>query len=222
MSTRRRSTIARTLSVVAGVLLLAACATTLKPAPEAMTSPSWGLGAMGEAGGVRILARPGAWIGYPRQLDTALTAVLVVVENDDSHRVRLRHEDFALVRADGRRLVAIPPFEIRGTVAEPIDVPYPAFYSSWFFVGHRHFVYDPFWGPFYSYPSFAYVPLPTGDMIQKAIPETVVEPGGRVQGFVYFPLLRKEDRGPMAFTADLVDARTQQRFATVTIPFVAE
>ena len=222
MRTGRGPTIARTLSLMAGALALAACATALRPAPEAMTAPSWGLGAMGEADGVRVLARPGAWIGYPRQLDGELTVVLVLVQNDGHHRVRLRHQDFALVRPDGRRLAAIPPFEIRGTVGEPVDMAYPALYPPWFFVGHHHFIYNPFWEPFYSYPSVVYVPLPTGDMIQKAMPETVVEPGARIQGFLYLPRLRKEDRGRMTFTADLVDAQTQQPFATVTIPFIAE
>ncbi len=193
-------------------LLLAGCATTLRPAPGAMTVPSWGRGAMGEADGVRIVAQPGAWAGYPRHLETEITPVLVRIDDDGHHRLRLRREDFTLVAADGRQLSALAPFAIRGMVPEPVVGFHDPYWDDPFYTGY----------PFYDYPAFAYVPLPTGDMIQKALPETVVERGARAEGYLYFPLLQKRDRGPMTFTAQLVDADTQQPFATVTIPFVAQ
>jgi hypothetical protein len=57
-------------------------------------------------------------------------------------------------------------------------------------------------------------------MLDRALPDGVVEPGGRVGGFLYFQ--RLERPGPFTFSVDLVDAKTGQRFGAITIPFVAE
>jgi hypothetical protein len=57
-------------------------------------------------------------------------------------------------------------------------------------------------------------------MLQRALPEGVVEPGGRVGGFLYFQ--RLEGPGPFTFSVDLVDAKTGERLGVITIPFVAE
>jgi hypothetical protein len=57
-------------------------------------------------------------------------------------------------------------------------------------------------------------------MIVKALPEGVLEPGGRVTGFVYFEEV--EDVPRVRFVAQLVNASTGARFGTLTIPFVVD
>lgn len=82
--------------------------------------------------------------------------------------------------------------------------------------------YDPIWGP-YGYDWYvSWRPaLPTEDMIAEALPEGVVEPGGSVEGFLYFQRLR-EDATEATFTLRLVDAESGESLGEVAIPFVVE
>lgn len=217
---------AGTLAVVALALLLGACASArLVPAPGAVAVPGPGHGAIAEADGVRVVARTNAWSGWPPALSFDVTPVFVMIENNGPRPLQVRIEDFALVAATGATYAALSPYDIRGVAAVPVDAPYPAF-SVWSYPRHWHgrWGYDPFFDPFYYpwyYPTYANVPLPTGDMIQKALPENVVEPGARAAGFVYFPPIDVKRAAPVNFTARLVDARTKEPFATITIPFVS-
>ncbi|HEX8435085.1 hypothetical protein [Archangium sp.] len=84
---------------------------------------------------------------------------------------------------------------------------------------------DPFfnpWGdPFYGNPYTSWLPpepLPTRDMLRRALPEGTLEPGGTVTGFLYFQDV-SEREGSVTLQARLVDARTGEQFGTLTIPF---
>jgi hypothetical protein len=62
--------------------------------------------------------------------------------------------------------------------------------------------------------------LPNEEIVSRALPEGVLDPGGRVDGFLY---LRDRPRGTqLTFLAALVDASTGQPFGTVQIPFVVK
>jgi hypothetical protein len=87
--------------------------------------------------------------------------------------------------------------------------------------GHGYPFYDPFFYDDYYYPIQVRVPLPTGDMVAMALPETVVEPGGRAEGFLYFERGWR-DAAAVNFTARLVDAGSGAPVATIAIPFVVE
>ena len=67
-------------------------------------------------------------------------------------------------------------------------------------------------------PVMRTVDLPTFDMLRKALPEGVLEPGGRLSGFVYF-----EDVGPgverVELRADFENADTGERIVRLGIPF---
>src|SRR5581483_4297132 len=116
------------LALVLGALLLGACATArLVPAPGTVAVPGPGAGAIAEADGVRVVARMDAWSGWPPALSFDVTPVFVLIENNGAHPVRVRVDDFALVAADGTRYAGRSPYDVRGTAAVPIDVPYPAF-----------------------------------------------------------------------------------------------
>ena len=60
--------------------------------------------------------------------------------------------------------------------------------------------------------------LPTGAMVQKALPEGVLEPGGRVTGFLYFEDIDvgKDDRA--TFVTDLVNASGGETVGAIRIP----
>lgn len=205
---------------------LVGCATQLRPAPEAVMLPGPGQAAVAEAAGVRIVASADAWRGDPESLERVVTPMLVRVENDGAVAVQVRYEDFALVAADGRRFVAIPPFNVRGVVSTLDRDVYPVYgFRVSPFYPHLAvapgvypfdpFYYDPYW-PYWH----RWVTLPTGDMVQKALPEGVLQPGGRATGFLYFEDVAKARR--VTFEARLPVRDTDNRTVSVTIPFVVD
>lgn len=231
------------LTVMIAVALVASgCSATLHPAPGVPIVPGVGEGAAAEAADVRIIARAQAWRGYPADLRGVVTPILVTIQNNSLRPVRVSYANFAL-EGNGRPYAALPPFEITGSISEPagyaavpwygFGAPYlpPYHYRPWPYPSRRWPYDHPGWlafpevlDPWYYdryYPVYREVPLPTGDMVQKALPEGVVEPGSSVSGFLYF-----EDigcaKGGVTFTASIVDARTGERVTTIRIPFVAD
>jgi hypothetical protein len=205
---------------------LAGCAGQLKPAPDARLTPGRAPGAVAEEAGVKVVARAEAWRGYPEDLWRQVTPMLVTVENGSRVRLRIRYADFALVTPSEQRFAALAPFDIRGTLPErePMGLAHPFLldpYHGRFFPyrGAIHpFAFDPFYYDRF-WPGWQrWVSLPTGDMVQKALPEGVVEPGGRATGFVYFELVEDTDR--VSLRADLVNADTGAKFVSLVIPFV--
>jgi hypothetical protein len=77
-------------------------------------------------------------------------------------------------------------------------------------------VYDPLYYDTY-YPRWE-IDLPTSDMLERALPEGVIEPGGRVTGFVYFPTIAN-DLDHVTFEASLSDGPDGERFAMLAVPF---
>jgi hypothetical protein len=170
-----------------------------------------------------------AWEGTPDNLRGEVTPVLVTITNNSPHPVRLRYNEFRLVSPTGQSFAALPPFQIEGNVWERVTtVAYPpvgfglAPYLSPYYPGMPYYygpyVYDSFYYNRY-YPVFVRVQLPTGDMLQKALPEGVLEPQGRITGFLYFEHV-SNDVARVDFRADMINAQTNQQLATVSIPFV--
>jgi hypothetical protein len=60
--------------------------------------------------------------------------------------------------------------------------------------------------------------LPTRDMLSEALPEGVVQDGGRVAGFVYFRRVTARESA-VEFELTLADASDGKAFALVAIPF---
>lgn len=60
--------------------------------------------------------------------------------------------------------------------------------------------------------------LPTQDMLAEALPEGVHEDGGRVDGFIYFQNVTREDQ--VRFELKLVDASNGTELGTpISVPF---
>jgi hypothetical protein len=214
----------KVLEWLALILVFGGCAAELRPAPTAQILPGPGQPATAEAAGVRVVAQVGAWRAYPARLDGVATPILVTVDNQSDVPLRIRPSDFALVSGDGRRFVAQAPSEVHGAVAEP-GPPVYAFPRTYVVSTRdgagRVLLYEPFpYGPYFNYyPGATWTELPTGDMIQLALPERALEPRTNVTGFLYFPKLAR-NAGSVDLTAALVDARTSAPVATLTIPFV--
>ena len=62
-------------------------------------------------------------------------------------------------------------------------------------------------------------PLPTPDMLNEAVPEGVLQPGGHLAGFLYFHKLKRNE-GRVIFAEDVIDADTRQRIGTARIPLI--
>lgn len=217
------------LALVLGVAALTGCAARLAPAPGTVVAPGPGAGAVAREAGVQISARVHAWRHVPSSLEVIVTPIFVTIENNGPVPLRVRRDDFALVAADGTRSVARGPYEIEGFASEqaPAGLAHPrVFVGIGAYRGGRFGLGMPFGGdPFlyddYYYPSLVQVPLPTGDMVQMTLPERVLEPGARTEGFLYFDRVdRKAKR--VDFTARLANATSGDQIGTITIPFVVD
>ena len=199
----------------------------LQPAPDATTVPAEKGAAQASVAGVQIVVNQHSWTGSPSDLESVVTPLDVSISNASAEPVRVMYRDFALENDQGLNAVALPPFKIQrpGGSTEPVAPFYPLLgfdlYSPYasFYPG-----YSIWEGPFVGDPAFnqdfgSWEPsLPSHDMLQRALPEGVLRPGGQARGFLYFH--RLQDRGPVSFQAHLVDAHTGQDLGTVRIPLV--
>jgi hypothetical protein len=205
----------------------------LAPAPTAMPAPAGpGSGAVASDAGVTVEARAGAWRGVPRNLEAESIPLLVEITNDSEHTVRLRYNDVKLVAPGGEMYRAIPPYRVEGAVSQTIEA--PAYAASGFriapYLSRYYPVYDPVLGDFVLDPLYydTYVParvrvdLPSSDMISMALPEGVLEPDGRITGFLYFEDVEDLDISQVEFEIDLIDAGSGTQFGTISIPFVVQ
>lgn len=96
-------------------------------------------------------------------------------------------------------------------VARPYLGFYPGFQPWPYAWDWDRVYYDQWYG---SWPT----PLPTKDMLEEALPEGVVEDGGRISGFLFFQRTSKESQVQLQFQAQ--DARTGEVLGTGSVPFV--
>lgn len=222
------------------LIAVAACAprAELEPAPAADPVPGVEMAAETTVENVRIVAEPGAWPGRAG-IEYEVTPMRVHITNESDHPVRLRYDAFDLVAPDGTTYRAVSPFDVEGTVAEPALVDTfrpirdPLFRARGFHVAPhlargyptlrpyaRPFTYDPIYFDRF-HTATVHIPLPTEEMVRQALPEGVIDPGGEVEGFIYFePVPADLDR--VSFQVDLVDGDTGDQFAEAEIPFTVD
>jgi hypothetical protein len=211
---------------------VAVLTTALIPAVAAAQEPEE-VGKQATTVGITVTVKADAWSGQPVEL-TEVIPLLVTIENNSRVPIRLRYAEFTLA-GNGERAPALPPFEITGTETEVVGTagvlngPYPFPLTGFYVAPHSSrfyprlrvfagpFAYDPL---FYStyYPAFRRLRLPTGDMVQKALPEGVLEAGGKVTGFLYFEDIDVGADDTATFTTDLVNASTGQTVGAIRIP----
>ena len=193
----------RTLAALALAISSAACshATQLSPAPGAAAAPVGpGIGAVGTETGVRVEVRSQAWSGDPVTLDDEVTPMYVEVTNNSDHSILVRANSVVLIQG-GRAHRAKPPYDIHKTVRE--NYVYPG--------------YGYYWAGWAAYQT---VELPTADMVRLALPEGVLKPGEKIQGFLYFEHI-DDDVSEVTFTFPVTDASSKKPFGYIDIPFVA-
>jgi hypothetical protein len=204
----------------------------LVPAPQATVVPGERRLAYDQEGDVSVWVDGDAWRGRPRDLEEVMTPIWLTLQNHGQKPVRVMYRDLNLEVPSGMRMTPLPPFSMR--TEGPLRtraITVPAFRHHGFFIAPRYrpyypglrawhspLVYDPF---FYdTYYARWRIPLPTEDMLQSALPEGVLDPGGTVSGFVYFPEIPKNARGTFTFRANLSEAAEGAMVASLDVPFV--
>ncbi len=217
----RLTVLALTLPVA---VLACAHAPRLVPAAGATVAPGQPRVAEATADGVRVQVDGDAW--KASHVRDVLSPVLVRLENDSQHPLRVAYSEFTLSGGGRFRLQALPPYQVAAANATavapayawsgfwlaPWDAPY---YRPGLPVWGGGLVYDP--GYYAGWDGAWPAPLPDRDVVSRALPEGVIDPGGNVSGFLYFPELRKGSAAE--FVATLVDAQTNQSFGSIRIPF---
>jgi hypothetical protein len=213
------------LSVLAARVLLAAtlappligCATDLRsPAVvSALSSPATaGSATMDD---VEVVARTDAWRGWPRDLSRVVVPVHVTVANRGDALLHVARASFALVVEGQQRLAAADPLDVRGVIYEPPPGlpddghgPGGPGYSDWALQPSAPAApWDPRVGE-----QFA---LPTPDMLERALPEGVLEPGRTATGFLYFERPPARTR-VVEFTVVLVEASSGEPRIRLVVP----
>lgn len=216
---------------------LVGCATTsLEPAPEALTVTGQEDAAHATVGNVRVVAQAEELPGM-EPAKHEIIPMRVVIENNSGKPLRVAYNEFALVTSEGETYSALPLYKIEGTVESPVSagayspITEPGFAYDNFTVAPYLGTYypgispvtDPFYyDPLYYGTNYAYweeTTLPTTAMRALALPEGVVESGGRVEGWLYFENIHGANE--VVFRADLINSRTGDEFGEIRIPFEA-
>jgi len=216
------------------MLLSAGCGgpARLRPAPTVRTVPGDDKSAVAAAEGVRMVVETDKWSGNPGNLEQVVAPLRVTIENRSEQPLRIRYNEFTLTSASGFTYAAIPPYKVEGSVTTPTTGLDPHFtYSGFYYAPYyrpyfrglspwRHpWAYDPLY--YHDHYNYWRTPLPTDDMLEMAIPEGVLEPEGRISGFIYFQRL-DNDLNQVTFNAGLVNAQTGDLFGSIGIPFTVK
>ncbi len=211
----------------------------LKPARPAQLADNLESAAVAEVQDVELIAQTGTWPGHPQALDFA-TPVRLTIYNHGAKPVYFRYPDVTLV-GPTKDYAALPVYHAPTGAPLGSTRNYPPsvrehhsflelndFYVAHPFHGHHPTLptYDAPLAHDWNYHDkhFAYwkdATLPTLEMRTYALPEGVLESGGRVSGFVYFERVEaraREDR----FSLQL-DVRTpgNRRLGVARIPLVS-
>lgn len=163
-----------------------------------------------------------------------VTPIRIVIENRGDVPISVRYGDFALLGTSGTAYRALAPFDIEGSAivlgSPDMRLHNPAIeYRSFRVYQPYGPVYpglDTFSGP-YSYDAYytdtyAYWPrreLPTEEMIERALPEGVLDPGGRLAGWLYFERV-DDDEDWVIFDAVLGDVESGDPLSRLSVTFI--
>jgi hypothetical protein len=219
--------------LVALVASVGACATQPELLPASGHTSAIGRRSLAvESGsGVTVTADGSAWDSWPKNLATELTPVWVTLHNETGRALRVQYDEFTLRGTSGATYNALAPYVLRPSVSRPVFQVQDA-------GDFDHFQVAPYLAPFYPWlpvwngplphgPSLSSVAwregLPTDSMLERALPEGVLENGGSVSGFLYFQKVGvRESRA--TFQAGLQEPtpawQPTRQVAAINIPFL--
>jgi hypothetical protein len=189
---------------LAATLVVGCAAPRIVPVPTAGVQIDAGKQAASvAAGGVELTVQPSAWRGSPWDLRDYVTPFLVSLSNGAAGPLEYDYPGFRLFDDSRFQYTALPPAEVErilrwragnevrlAATGSPPPIlrrrilPDP---SDWWW--DRYGWYG--WPWYYPYPGSR----PLGDVYLRALPMGALQPGARIEGFVYFPRLRGAARG---------------------------
>lgn len=221
----------RAFVVGASVLFVVGCSSAHRFIPSSQVERASGdpSAAVVRRAGVTLIADAEGWSGPPAGVARVVTPIHVRILNDSDAPLAVRYLAFRLVSDLGREVRPLPPVAIdrsrplRTRAAPSLEgnrfrlAPY---YRDLlgdevdYWTGGFHF--DP-----YYYDEYLRwrADLPTESMVERALPEGVIQPGGWVAGFLYFEGVEDEAAEVtlhVVFDLPLGD----ERVATLSVPFV--
>jgi hypothetical protein len=177
--------------------------------------------AQATAEGVRLTVDSAAW--KAGRVHDALSPVLVELENHGTRPLRISHSQFTLGGPGGFRLQALPPHQVALQNGIAVADPWYGFWPTpWEVRFYRPGL--PIWEGPLAYDAAQYrrsgaspALVPDEHVLRHALPEGVLDPHGRVSGYLYFA---DQPRGTaVTFVATLVDAQTNAVLGDLEIPF---
>lgn len=227
--------------VLGAATLISACGpkNALEPAKSAQTVKGMEDAARTKAEGLQLTAQVDAWPGYD-EVRSQVTPVRVILENRSGQPVVVKYKNFALKAESGETFAALPPFQIEGEIAVAagsygrqaiaplwsargyeVAAPYGYVYGASVPVSSAPFVYDYDYYDAY-YPTWVELDLPTMDMVARAIPEGTLQPGGTLDGFLYFQRVEAGEAERVQLSARLVRPEDEHVVTTLQVPFRVE
>jgi hypothetical protein len=179
------------------------------------------------ADGVGLTVRTSAWRGNPWDLTDYVAPFLVSLTNSTASELRYDYPSFRLFDDSRFQYTALPPAEVERILRARVELtdrlvaissPPP--------VVRRRVVPDPYWypwgwGPYgwYNWPWAYPGSPPLDDVYLRALPMGPLQPGARLEGFVYFPRLRSDANG---LTLQFHHQVGDQAPRVLTLPFAIE
>ncbi len=181
--------------------------------------------------GVTMTADASVWDDSPRNLASEVTPVWVTLHNASGRRLRVQYDEFSLGGASGAHYVALAPYVFRTSTTRAVfEVPNGGYFDKFQIAAYLAPFYPwlPVWeGPLPCSPfvtSAAWqTHLPSAGVLDRALPEGVLENRGTASGYLYFQKVGAGEREVtlQAGLQEPTQARqaTTHRLASIDIPF---
>lgn len=205
----------------------------LEPAAGSLQPRDMPGAVMAQQSQVRVVAQAREWPG-PARIAEVVAPLRIIIENGSQKPLQIRYSSFEIVAPAGDIYRAIPPRRVRGVVdTEEYIRPgftYGRFYAAPYYHGYYSGV-PTYPGPFVldgAYHEYHYgywdgrAVLPTPQMIARALPEGVLDPGGRLDGYVYFEKPQQKQGTGVNLRVELRSVDGSEPFISVTLPFVLD
>lgn len=205
----------------------------LEPAAASLQPRDMPGAVMAQQSQVRVIAQAREWPG-PARIAEVVTPLRIVIENGSQRPLEVRYSSFEIAALAGETYRAIPPRRVTGVV-DTEEYIRPGFtYGRFYAAPYNHGYYSgvptyrgefPLEGSYherhYDYWDGRAV-LPTPQVIARALPEGVLNPGGRLDGYVYFEKPQQKQGTGVALQVRLKATDSAEPFVSVSLPFVLD
>jgi hypothetical protein len=176
--------------------LLGACSRVahLQPSGRTETDRERGEVAVAEGERVKLIVDPNRWEGEAAILEK-VTPIRVRIENRSRKPLRIAYDGFTLRDSSGPISPSLPPYEVKGIVTDTVQ-------------GAKASDVRISWES----------SLPTSEMLQRALQEGVLEEGGAIEGYLYFPPVDPNENA-VELTAQFRDFGSGAEVVTLRAPF---